>query len=118
MPLESLLVSLRPPPWLGAPLNLLLRLGLAALRAHWTWRFAAPVPPLSASDAHADIKLGAELASLRAAHLFGAAQGEADVRDEPVTSLNLKLRGVFAALGGQPAMAILGVDGPDQAGAA
>ena len=34
---------------------------------------------------------------------------------EQVTSLNLKLRGVFAALGGQPAMAILGVDGQDQA---
>lgn len=110
-----LFVSLRRVSWLGAPLNLLLLLGLAALLAHWTWHFAAPVPPLSANAARADIKLDAQLASLRAAHLFGAAQGEAGARDEPVTSLNLKLRGVFAALGGQPAMAILNVDGQDQA---
>ena len=115
MPLESLLISLRRAPWLGAPLNLLLLLLLAALLAHWTWRFAAPVPPLSASGARADIKLDAELASLRAAHLFGAAQGRAGAPAEQVTALNLKLRGVFVALAGQPAMAILGVDGQDQA---
>lgn len=115
MPLAPFFLSLRRVSWLGAPLNLLLLLGLAALLAHWTWRFAAPVPPLSASAARADIKLGAQLASLRAAHLFGSAQGGQAARDEPVTSLNLKLRGVFAALGGQPAMAILGVDGQDQA---
>ena len=115
MLLAPLFVSLRRASWLGAPLNLLLLLALAALLAHWTWRFAAPVPPLPASDARADIKPGAQLATLRAAHLFGAARGAADARDEPVTSLNLKLRGVFAALGGQPAMAILGVDGQDQA---
>jgi len=115
MPLNSLFVSLRRAHWLGAPLNLLLLLVLAALLAHWTWRFAAPVPSLSASGARADIKLGAELASRRAAHLLGAAQGRAGGPAERVTSLNLKLRGVFAALAGQPAMAILGVDGQDQA---
>jgi len=115
MPLAPLFVSLRRASWLGAPLNLLLLLGLAALLAHWTWRFAAPMPPLSASAARADIKLDAQLASLRAAHLFGAAQGEVAVRDEPATSLNLKLRGVFASPDSQPAMAILGVDGQDQA---
>jgi general secretion pathway protein C len=115
MPLAPLFVSLRRASWLGAPLNLLLLLGLAALLAHWTWRFAAPEPPLSASAARADIELDAQLTSLRAAHLFGAVQGEAYARDEPATSLNLKLRGVFAALGGQPAMAIVAVDGQDQA---
>lgn len=114
MPLDALFVSLRRVPWLGAPLNLLLLLVLAALLAHWTWRFAAPVPPLPASGARADIKLGAQLASLHAAQLFGAAQGRADAAEQ-ATSLNLKLRGVFAALGGQPAMAVLGVDGQDQA---
>jgi general secretion pathway protein C len=116
MPLNAFFVSLRRLPWLGAPLlNLLLLLALAALLAHWTWRFVAPVPPLPASGARADIKLDAVLASLRAAHLFGAAQGQAAASTEQVTSLNLKLRGVFAALGGLPAMAILGVDGRDQA---
>jgi type II secretion system protein C len=115
MPRTPFFDSLRRASWRGAPLNLLLLLVLAALLAHWTWRFAAPVPPLATSGARADIKLGAELTSLRAAHLFGAAQGRAGAPAEQVTSLNLKLRGVFAALGGQPAMAILGVDGQDQA---
>ena len=118
MPLNPFFVSLRRPPWLGVPLlNLLLLLALAALLAHWTWRFAAPVPPVPASGARADIKLDAVLVSLRAAHLFGAAQGQgqAAASAEQVTSLNLKLRGVFAALGGLPAMAILGVNGQDQA---
>jgi general secretion pathway protein C len=114
MPLDAALASLRRVPWLGAPLNLLLLLVLAALLAHWTWRFAAPVPPLPASGAHADIKLGTLMASLQAAHLFGVAQGRADAVEQ-ATSLDLKLRGVFAALGWQPAMAILGVDGQDQA---
>lgn len=116
MPFNAFFVSLRLPPWLGVPLlNLLLLLALAALLAHWTWRFAAPVPPVAASGARADIKLDAALASLRAAHLFGTAQGQAADSAEQFTSLNLKLRGVFAALGGMPAIAILGVNGQDQA---
>jgi general secretion pathway protein C len=117
MPRTLVFDSLRRAPRLGAPLNLLLLLTLAALLAHWTWRFAAPVPPQPAADARADIKLGADLASLRAARLFGAAAGAAGAPVEQVTSLNLKLRGVFASLGSLPAMAILGVDGQDQAAA-
>lgn len=115
MLLKPVLDSLRRMPWLGMPLiNLLLLLALAALLAHWTWRFAAPVT-LPAADARADVKLGAALESLRAAQLFGAAAGEAGAAVEQATSLNLKLRGVFAALGGLPALAILNVDGQDQA---
>jgi general secretion pathway protein C len=116
MPLKPVLDSLRRMPWLGMPLiNLLLLLALAALLAHWTWRFAAPVPSLPAADARADVKLGAALETLRSAQLFGAAAGEAGAPVEQATSLNLKLRGVFAALGGLPALAILNVDGQDQA---
>jgi len=37
MSLDALVTRLRRVPWLGAPLNLLLLLGLAALLAHWTW---------------------------------------------------------------------------------
>jgi general secretion pathway protein C len=96
-------------------LNLLLLLALAALLAHWTWRFAGPVPPSPASAARAEVKLDASLASLHAAHLFGASQGQAAASVEQVTSLNLKLHGVFAALGGLSAMAIVGVNGQDQA---
>jgi type II secretion system protein C len=95
-------------------LNLILLLALAALLAHWTWRFAAPQPRLPAVDARADVKLGAALDSLRSAGLFGAAQGGAAAAERS-TTLNLKLRGVFAALGGLPALAILNVDGQDQA---
>ncbi len=115
MSLDALVTPLRRIPWPGAPLNLLLLLVLAALLAHWTWHFAAPVPSLATNGTRADIELGAQLASLHAAHLFGVAQGQAGEGVERATSLNLKLRGVFAARSGQPAMAIVGVDGQDQA---
>jgi general secretion pathway protein C len=115
MPLKPVFDLLRRAPWLGAPLfNLLLLLTLAALLAHWTWRFAAPVPPLPGADARADVKLGAALEALRSAKLFGAAEG-GGATAERATTLNLKLHGVFAALGGLPALAILAVDGKDQA---
>lgn len=116
MPLNSLLDSSRRAPWRGIPLlNLLLLLVLAALLAHWTWRFITPSPPLRAAEARSDIRLGAELDALRAARLFGSAHGKSEATTEPVTTLNLKLFGVFAANGGLPAMAILKVDGQDQA---
>lgn len=109
------LASLRRVPWLGAPLNLLLLLGLVALLAHWTWRFSAPMSSLPASGVGAGIELDTELTSLHAAHLFGTTQGKASSTAVKPSSLNLKLRGVFAALGGRPAMAIVAVDGEDQA---
>lgn len=116
MPLKTVFARLSRAPWLGVPLlNLLLLLALAALLAHWTWRFAAPRPPQPPADAHADVKLGVALDALRAAGLFGAAEGGADTAAERATTLNLKLRGVFAALGGLPAAAIVAVDGQDQA---
>lgn len=100
----------------GVPLiSLLLLLALAALLAHWTWRFAAPQPPLPAAGARAEANLAAALKTLRETPLFGfAANGTAGTA-ERATTLNLKLRGVFAALGGLPALAIVNVDGQDQA---
>jgi general secretion pathway protein C len=116
MPFKPDFNTLRRTPWLGVPLlTLFLLLALAALLAHWTWRFAAPRPPRPAADVRAEVSLGAALASLRAAGLFGAAEGGASAAAERATTLNLKLRGVFAALGGLPALAILAVDGQDQA---
>jgi general secretion pathway protein C len=115
MPLKPVFDALRRTPWLGVPLlSLFLLLALAALLAHWTWRFAAPRPPAAVADARAEVRLGAALETLRAARLFGAAEGP-DTAVERETALNLKLRGVFAALGGLPALAILAVDGQDQA---
>lgn len=115
MPLDALARALRRVPWLGAPLNLLLLLLLAALLAHWTWRFAAPAAPPLAAGGGAEVKLDAQLAALRAAQLFGATQGRTDAVGARATSLDFKLRGVFAAPGGPPALAIVGVDGQDQA---
>lgn len=116
MPFNAFSASFRRKPWFGLPLlNLLLLLSLAALLAHWTWRFAAPVPSVRSTAAGSEIRLGAEVESLRAARLFGAAQGEAEAPVEPMTTLNLRLRGVFAALGGLPALAIISADNQDQA---
>ena len=115
MPFNSRFLSLRRVPWLGAPLlNTLLLLALAALLAQWTWRFAAPVPPAPAADARADVQMGAALDALRSARLFGGAAGEAGAVEQ-VTSLNMKLHGVFAPMGALPAMAILNADGQDLA---
>lgn len=51
-----------------------------------------------------------------ASHLFGRASGESSAPEsQSVTFSNLKLHGVFAAIGSLPAFAILSVDGkPDQ----
>ncbi|GAO34640.1 hypothetical protein SCT_0019 [Sulfuricella sp. T08] len=51
-----------------------------------------------------------------ASHLFGSAPGESSAPEsQPATFSNLKLHGVFAAIGSLPAFAILSVDGkPDQ----
>lgn len=116
MPLTSIFDAFRRLPRLGVPhLNLLLLLALAALLAHWTWRFAAPVPSLPASGARADVKFDAALDALHNAHLFGVGEARPEASAGQVTSLNLKLHGVFAAPNGLSAMAILTVDGQDQA---
>lgn len=116
MPLKPSLDVLRRAPWPGVPmLSLFLLLALAALAAHWTWRFAAPQPPLPAAGARAEANLAAALQTLREARLFGVAADGGAGTAERETALNLKLRGVFAALGGLPALAIVNVDGQDQA---
>lgn len=112
---DAVLASLRRVRWLGAPLNLMLLLALAALLAHWTWRFAAPDAPLPAAAAGAGAGLDAQLAALRAAQLFGAAEARTETASARATALDLKLRGVFSGRAGQPALAIVGVDGEDQA---
>lgn len=115
MPLKPVFASLRRVPVSGwAVLNLALLFALAALLAHWTWRLAAPVPTPPAQAARANLSLGTELETLRAARLFGTAAAEPGAAVEQVTSLNLKLRGVFAAQGEHPAAAIVNVDGQDQ----
>lgn len=102
--------------WGLSLINLALAAALAALLAAWTWRLAelyagpGPAAPALQHD-------GAGLESLKAMHLFGKAEpGDAGTASEMArTSLNIKLRGVFAAGGGAPAFAILAVDGKDEA---
>lgn len=91
-----------------ALLDMALLLALAAVLAYWTWHFAAPVP-LRPIERAAPQRAGID--ALRAARLFGG-----PVRtDARTTALNLKLHGVFAAPDTRLALAILNVDGQDQA---
>ncbi len=103
--------------WGLSLINLALAAALAALLAAWTWRlaelFAGPGPAAPAIQHD-----GADLEGLKAMHLFGkAGPGDAGAAPESEmarTSLDIKLRGVFAG-GGAPAFAILAVDGKDEA---
>jgi general secretion pathway protein C len=115
MPLKPVFDSLRRAPWPAPLVNLALLVALAALLAHWTWRFAAPVSPPRPQAARSEVTLAAALTSLQAAQLFGAAEGGSSRTAERATTLNLKLQGVFAAVGDEAAWAILAVDGKDQA---
>ncbi len=89
---------------------------LAASMADWTWRFAElGAAPSKALPAPQDGETGLE--DLKAMHLFGKAepgQGE-ESAGAARTSLNVRLRGVFAAMGGAEALAILAIDGKDEA---
>ncbi len=95
-------------------LNLALLLALAATLAHWTWRLVAPDPsrPVARPAPQAS---GVEV--IRAARLFGTAEVTGDPAHSVVqaTVLDFRLRGVFAAPGTRPAMAIINVNGQDQA---
>lgn len=101
-----------------------LNIGLLAvfcwLLAQWTWRVLPPKSrPLAAGTQLLSAPAAAE--KLAGSHLFGRAAGfSAPVATQVSSSSNLKLQGVFAALGSLPAFAILSVDGkpaaPFQAG--
>lgn len=95
-----------------AALDVALLLALAAVLAHWTWRLAVPETTQAAPSTAAQT---AGVEAIRAARLFGEPT-VADARPAArATTLNFKLHGVFAAPGTRPALAILNVDGQDQA---
>ncbi len=99
----------------GLPaINLLLLLTLAALLAHWTWRFAAPQPVQPPAAGPGDARVDDGLHRLRAAGLFGG-RVAAGTQGEAPTALGLKLHGVFAAPEGRPAVALLSAEGVEQA---
>jgi len=88
---------------------------LCWLLAQWTWLVLTPKAKRATVDA---TPLSAPVAAdaIFSSHLFGRASGENSAPEsQPVTPSNLKLHGVFAAIGSLPAFAILSVDGkPDQ----
>lgn len=102
--------------WVFLLIDVALLAALAALMAGWTWRFAelggAPGKTLPATQ---DGETGLE--ALKSMHLFGKAEpGQWQEPTEAArTSLSVKLRGVFAAVGGVEAFAIIAIDGKDEA---
>jgi len=88
---------------------------LCWLLAQWTWLALTPKAkrlPVDAAPLSAPVAADAIFSS----HIFGRAPAESSAPESvPATSSNLKLHGVFAAIGSLPAFAILSVDGkPDQ----
>lgn len=88
---------------------------LCWLLAQWTWLVLTPkAKRISVEDAPLSAPAAADV--VFASHLFGRALVESSAPEsQPATLSNLKLHGVFAAIGSLPAFAILSVDGrPDQ----
>lgn len=88
---------------------------LCWMLAQWTWLVLTPkAKRMPVADALLSAPAAAD--AIFSSHLFGRASGESSAPEsQPVTFSNLKLHGVFAAIGSLPAFAILSVDGkPDQ----
>jgi general secretion pathway protein C len=88
---------------------------LCWLLAQWTWLVLTPkTKRMSADVALLSATVAAD--AIFPSHLFGRAPGESSAPEsQSATFSNLKLHGVFAAIGALPAFAILSVDGkPDQ----
>lgn len=82
---------------------------LAMQLAYWTWIFVTPKAPLPpAATATNDTR--AALATVVDAHLFGQAGNDAGP-PAVASAANMRLTGVFAAIGTLPAFAIISVDG-------
>lgn len=88
---------------------------LCWMLAQWTWLVLTPKAKRTPVE---DALLSAPAAAdvIFTYHLFGRASGESSAPESQlVTFSNLKLHGVFAAIGSLPAFAILSADGkPDQ----
>lgn len=88
---------------------------LCWLLAQWTWLVLTPKAKRATVDATL-LSTPAAANAIFSSHLFGRVSGESSAPEsQSVTFSNLKLHGVFAAIGSLPAFAILSVDGkPDQ----
>jgi general secretion pathway protein C len=79
------------------------------LAAQWFWYFAAPAA-LPATPARASVQLDAAAEQVAAARLFGAAPAGAIA----ATTLNIRLKGVFAGAVASQGVAILNAGGRDE----
>jgi len=87
---------------------------LCWLLAQWTWHFVAPKSAAVVAEPVRG-ESQAPLQTILSRHFFGAAGAvAASPAAHAQTSLNVLLRGVFAALGSRPAVAIVNLDGKDR----
>ena len=91
---------------------LLLLVLLAWVLAHWTWLWLEPQQPLSAAHTTAQqFDLNAAAQSIGAAHLFGQAATRVSSGEvEMLSTLNIRVKGIFAAVGTLPGFAIVNTD--------
>lgn len=91
-------------------LNMILLVLFGWLLAQWTWLVVLPKPRSLPTPS---LPFSAPLAAdtIMSGHLFGQAVGGGATSAPAKTFSNLKLQGVFAAIGSLPAFAIVVVDG-------
>jgi general secretion pathway protein C len=101
--------------WIGVTSFILLVI-LCWLLARWTWAFFPKPKPEGAPAAHAASTVDTQVANrIIGAHLFGVPSVEAAKAAAAVapSTLNAKLKGVFAGVAPFPAFAILNYQGKD-----
>lgn len=88
-------------------LMLMLIAALGGVLAHWTWVFVVPRQDVPAAPfAQADTQ--AETLTIVGAHLFGQATARASgAGTDAISTLNIQLKGVFAAIGNLPGFAVV-----------
>ncbi|HEY5683577.1 MAG TPA: type II secretion system protein N [Sulfuricaulis sp.] len=117
MGITEVITNPRVRQWLPGILNGGMLLLLTASLAQWTWMFVKPsTPPLIVASTPAPTPANAfSLQSLLAAHLFGQASQELNIRhldNLPISSLNLILAGIIAS--GTGGYALISVNGQSQ----
>jgi general secretion pathway protein C len=102
----------------GLPVAVLLMVALLAwLLAHWAWIFlerARPATAVAATEMSNVPNAQAAADAAINAHLFGRVVVNKPVEANVVSTLNVKLRGVFASSGILPAFAIVNTGGKDE----
>lgn len=114
--LSAVIAGVRVPTRLRTQLPQLLTLGLLLALcwslARWTWVLLTPLPPVIADAPAASTPVNVE--NIVNAHLFGATSAPTAEATTAVSTLGLRLRGVFAGEGKQGVAAIITVQQKDK----